>query len=1071
MEREEPLQTKVGCMNDTPEDIESGLKRASKIARCTRTVVIPPPEPTQPLSGHAPERRSTRSARRAFPIDDDGAHYYPCPVPSCDYSSESRSARNYHLRVDHGGYDYQSGSRGGPSQNTPRQATRKKVIRDCDFRKGPSSSKAREASHIKIEAELDDMQGLSDGIRINDYHLGSNDACSETEEYDVDNEDYDLAHYTSTEVYSEEKFDNDFVPTPAVNRKRGRPKNPPGSEPAENSKVRVSDPNGKYKCYMPDCDWRGAYRSLRCDHMKWCHKDWVMPPRFILQRISKDGIYIDPKTFVPPFSCPVEGCDWRGSYRASRSQHVKNVHPDYEPPKKKAPVGGFVANGKYVCHVPECPWRGTSRSTRASHMRKVHGGFNNPGYSARQVACCDCPATFVSHKAFVDHMINAHRVGGLVHRDFNDISEYEEWFNSVQDVFSVIYVKRMGIKQGTDYQVLYLYCARSGGFRPKQVPGRDYFPEFTKRRLTRRPTKCGRNCAAFLRIIHWIDGRLTVIGCVEHTGHRMGTALLRLSVNERVVLDEYLYVVDEKIPLDAMLDRIREVEGFTMDGFDVRERSVEDMTRYVMNENEFISLKVLFETSTFFEPDSTFAVKLTDDAGKPLPQGISFGIMTSHMRELWATCSTRAACIEEVNLLISNFELHLFFVMVFDADDMPRCACVLISQNGDKIALLEKLRSVSTAPVDTIVTDCSSDWPALLDAYFGNEAYTTDFQIAEWHLLSEWATRIDEMIPNRVDRFSIICALRRWTRATDPTLFEGIVIDMFEALREMELNTLAQLVDAQLTDPDFAKRWTPLNRNPLTDHSNPILEISCRMFRERFLNCELCARLDEYAGLLIERIGEFNALTFSDVYTTSPLEPPRQVPQLYEDIDPSQLLADGTVMSSPQHTEHNGPPSPEASKLTGLVGFDQKRMKVEVEETGEYVVVAEEEVLDEVVEGPEAEELVEEAVLNGALGEMERINDRMVLADPSTSGDDIQNVESAESRRKARLKRMMQILREKVDSMADDETMELMETGLTNVVEQLGVPTRNTHMSIPHRPACMPRSISRGSSNSSVFDS
>ncbi|KAE9417961.1 hypothetical protein Angca_007339, partial [Angiostrongylus cantonensis] len=105
--------------------------------------------------------------------------------------------------------------------------------------------------------------------------------------------------------------------------------------------------------------------------------------------------------------------------------------------------------------------------------------------------------------------------------------------------------------------VLYLYCARSGGFRPKQVPGRDYFPEFTKRRLTRRPTKCGRNCAAFLRIIQWIDGRLTVIGCVEHTGHRMGTALLRLSTNERVVLDEYLYVVDDKVPLDAMLDRIR----------------------------------------------------------------------------------------------------------------------------------------------------------------------------------------------------------------------------------------------------------------------------------------------------------------------------------------------------------------------------------------------------------------------------------------------------------------------------------------------------------------------------------
>ncbi|RCN49511.1 zinc finger, C2H2 type, partial [Ancylostoma caninum] len=994
----------------------------------------------QNLVTQHPERRSTRSARGALPIDDDGARYYPCPVVSCDYSSESRSARNYHLRVDHSGYDYQNTSQGHSPQISSRQTTRK-VVRDCGARKDPPHRKTPLANaHVKIEAELENIHELSGDVRINDFHVGSSDAYSETEEYEVEDEDYDLTQYGGVEIYSEEKFDNDFVPQTHMNRKRGRPKNPPGSEPAENSKVRVTDPNGKYRCYMPDCEWRGAYRSLRCDHMKWCHKDWVMPPRYILQRISKDGIYIDPKTFVPPFSCPVAGCDWRGSYRASRSQHVRSVHPDYEPPKKKAPIGGFVADGKYVCHVPECPWRGISRTTRATHMKKVHGGFNNPGYSARQVACCDCPATFVSHKAFVDHVINAHRVGGLVHRDFNDIGEYEEWFNSVQDVFSVTYVKRMGIKQGNDYQVLYLYCARSGGFRPKQVPGREYFPEFTKRRLTRRPTKCGRNCAAFLRIIHWIDGRLTVIGCVEHTGHRMGTALLRLSVNERVVLDEYLYVVDEKVPLEAMLDRIREVEGFTMDGFDVPERNVEDMTRYVMNENEFISLKVLFETSAFFEPESTFAVNLPDANGKPLAQGISFGIMTSQMRELWATCSTRAACIEEVNLLISDFELHLFFVMVFDIDDMPRCACVLISQTGDKVALLEKLRSVSTAPVDTIVTDCSPDWPALLDAYFGNEAYTADFQIAEWHLLSEWATRIDEMVSNRVDRFTIICALRRWIRATDPTLFEGIVIDMFEAFREMDLNTLAQLVDAQLTDPDFAKRWTPLNRNPLTDHSNPVLEISCRMFRERFLNCELCARLDEYAGLICERIAEFNALTFSEVYTTAPVEPPRQVSQMYEDIDPSQLLADGTVMSSPQHTMEGVSNSPEPSKMNAIVEFDHKRMKVEEDEINEYVVVAEEEVLDEVVEGPEAEELVEEAVLNGALGEMERIEDRLVLVDPSTSSYEVHSDESPESRRKARLKQMMQILRERVDSMADDETMELMENELTHVVEQLKVP-------------------------------
>ncbi|KAK6051116.1 zinc finger, C2H2 type, partial [Cooperia oncophora] len=785
----------VPPVNDAPKNIGTGAKKSGRSRRFIRDQAST--DSDIPSFQECPDqlsKRPTRSARGSLPIDDDGAHYYPCPVPSCDYNSESRSARNYHLRVDHGGYAYQNAAQEAPGPNS--SSSDQKATKTCGIQKNSSVGKPpRPRGTIKEENEFDGTGGESADVSqksqsqlesMHGYQVVSSDAFSETDadcDFELDDEDYELTEYKGDEAFSEMKYDSDFRPAPHIHRKRGRPKNPPGTEPAENSKVRVSDPNGKYRCYMPNCDWKGAYRSLRCDHMKWCHKDWVMPPRYILQRITKDGIYIDPKTFVPPFSCPIEGCQWRGSYRASRSQHIKSAHPDYVPPKKKAPIvriflGGYVPDGKYVCHVPQCPWRGISRSTRASHMRKVHGGFSNPSYSTRQVACCDCSASFGSHKAFVDHMITAHRVGGLVHRDFNDIGEYEEWFNSVQDVFSVTYVKRMGIKQGHEYQVLYLYCARSGGARLKHIPGRDYFPEFTKRRLTRRPTKCGRNCAAFLRIIHWIDGRLTVIGCVEHTGHRMGTALLRLSSNERVVLDEYLYVVDDKVPLDAMLDRIR---GETF----------EDNDRYVMNENEFISLKVLFETSSFFEPESTFAVNLFDSEGRPLTEGISFGIMTSQMRELWATCSTRAGFNLQVNLLISDFELHLFFVMVFDADDMPRCACVLISQSGDKVALLNKLRSVSNAPVDTVVTDCSPDWPALLDAYFGNEAYTADFQIAEWHLLSEWAARIDEMVSNRVDRFATLCALRRWTRylilillssavtifsvlfsATDPTLFE-----------------------------------------------------------------------------------------------------------------------------------------------------------------------------------------------------------------------------------------------------------------------------------------------------------
>ncbi|PIO54765.1 hypothetical protein TELCIR_23863 [Teladorsagia circumcincta] len=144
--------------------------------------------------------------------------------------------------------------------------------------------------------------------------------------------------------------------------------------------------------------------------------------------------------------------------------------------------------------------------------------------------------------------------------------------------------------------------------------------------------------------------------------------------------------------------------------------------------------------------------------------------------------------------------------------------------------------------------------------------------------------------------------------------------------------------------------------------------------------------------------------------------------------------------------------------MDGLLELGNKRMKLEgEEELGAYVVVGEEEVLDEVVEGAEAEQLVEEAVLSGALG---GIDEGVSLLDPSSDGG-ARDVEMTEGRRKARLKRMMQILHEKVDMMADDETMELMETGLTQVVEQLKDPNL---VLPPRRSARLPKSLPQDSS-------
>ena len=95
-------------------------------------------------------------------------------------------------------------------------------------------------------------------------------------------------------------------------------------------------------------------------------------------------------------------------------------------------------------------------------------------------------------------------------------------------------------------------------------------------------------------------------------------------------------------------------------------------------------------------------------------------------------------------------------------------------------------------------------------------------------MLAEWAANLDNLVPNRVDRFTIFACLRRWLRATEPALFDVYVVEMFEAFRELGIEEISQTLDGALTDPEYLKRWSPLNRSGITEHSNPTIDLACR---------------------------------------------------------------------------------------------------------------------------------------------------------------------------------------------------------------------------------------------------
>ncbi|GMS89438.1 hypothetical protein PENTCL1PPCAC_11613, partial [Pristionchus entomophagus] len=813
---------------------------------------------------------------------DASSGMWRCLVPGCNWMSDSRATRSFHLRTDHPQYKDlgELMCMGGDQREEIATGRNARVVgRSSQIFKIPSfeslSVKPDEGDPIEEHHIVEDDEEL---VEDNDIESEGEEDIEEMIDPSYDRSDAE----EELMAMREEGARMESARNAQGKRGRGRPRKGEFDPPGPNSRLRISDPKGRYPCYVEGCDWKGGYRSVRSAHMKHMHRDWVRPPSFTLLRVSREGHVITPlNDETPKYECIVEGCPWKGNYKASRMAHIRNHHKNIELPTRKTQSGGYVANGRYACHDPRCDWRGSSRSTRSNHMKKEHRNFVNTVYSARNVLCCDCGVSLQSHKNFVDHMVCEHNVGGIVQREFNDPRDYEEWFDAVQESFSIDFIKKMGVKQTTQYQVLYLYCAKGGGYRDPR------FHRYNKNAITpvrlplrRRPNrgmvKCGKNCAAFLRVLNWADGRLTVIGCVEHTGHRMGTPLLRLSPYERDVMDEYLYSMDPSSPIECVLDRLREQEGFQADGWECTEKTPEDLKQYITDEDEVTSLHSLLQSHSI--RDSTFGIVLPSKANNEL----SIGFMDESQRKLWEH-HNKIVAINEVRLCLSHFDIHIYTALVFDNQNQPRIAATYMTTSEKRAPLMHHLKQVWPEIPDTIVTDCSQDWEGIIHDVYQHAAYRVDHQIAEWHLLQEWAICCDQTIANRVDRFTIICALRRWVRASHPVLFESMMGDLFDALREMDLDEFGTYIDNQLTDPSHHKRWTPTVRNPITDANNPILELTCRTIREKFVNNDVCKRMDEFVGFYLERMNEFNQCTIGEVYSTGNVEPQRTVNEWMEE--------------------------------------------------------------------------------------------------------------------------------------------------------------------------------------------
>ncbi|CAJ0580202.1 unnamed protein product, partial [Mesorhabditis spiculigera] len=589
----------------------------------------------------------------------------------------------------------------------------------------------------------------------------------------------------------------------------------------------LGDQKGRYPCYIEACKWRGNFRSVRCTHMRTMHPTWQRPPRYLLNRIARDGRVLKPNDENARYGCFVEGCPWRGQYRASRSNHIKSQHKDFIPTRHRAP------------------------------------NFN----------CNECAETVSSHKAFVDHMAGAHNLGNLIEEHFNSMI----WYQNIQREHSITFVKRQGLKVGQQHQILYVYCSHSEVCTPEgpymRAKPTAYRPKNFRVDLAERPTLC----CVFLRVVHFDDGHLTAHGCLEHTGHRLGTSLLRLSSLERLCVEEntYLRDLDDVNALKRILARLQVLEGPSPEEYQpVRRLNPEEPFKHILATDELQSLSRRFSDPTLYPPGSVFGYV------SPNEGYFGFGFSDTRMARWWRKYSSKGVCFDEMPICIDGRPYVVTLALVFATGDRVRVAAFYVSNSPDKTPLFEKLSSITVGHLQTFVTPLSNDYPALITQHFARfqrENGTFDLQLSEWSLLLDWANDLQALVDNSLDRLTVLLTLRRLLRLQDQRVFQQTLNELFVGINEMQHWALAVHLD-KLLEPSFLARWSPLSRNPLTAHSNPTLDFAVRVLRERYLSTDGYLRIDQYVGDLMERVRDYNNIKCKVPMARSTPDMPRQLP-------------------------------------------------------------------------------------------------------------------------------------------------------------------------------------------------
>uniref|UniRef100_A0A914X4X2 C2H2-type domain-containing protein n=1 Tax=Plectus sambesii TaxID=2011161 RepID=A0A914X4X2_9BILA len=473
----------------------------------------------------------------------------------------------------------------------------------------------------------------------------------------------------------------------------------------------------------------------------------------------------------------------------------------------------------------KCDYCGTSEEAYRKHRKRAHQeateATGKDGYT-----CSVCAQQLPSIKAYVKHHSNVHENAKAVIEEkiFANETEFMAWKNSLRADNCVEFVTQYTWSTTTSKAKMMLcnrsgFCRRSGsGLRAPKISIRSE-----------------KDCTAFLTVHIYNDGRVKVEYCMEHVGHSLEMARLRMSEEEKAEISRYLedghettWII-EKIRDKNSGNRLMYVTAQAVDYL----RSCLHIDSGRLHTNDMASVAEAVRLDGVVDENDENAAPAWRNYFSYSPasdsSGTSFslGLQTQEQAEWLKEFGNKGVCLDATHNS-TRYSFKLITMMVLDNRQKGRPVAHFFCKEENEANLITFFNGVKDRcdiplmPEVIMTDDAIQYWTAWIKV-FGEQS--TRKLLCSWHIAKNWGMKAKDLIVDANIRKEVLTSLHKLARLPDEASFRQHLAELLTRMDVARCEDFKKyFFDNYIKKEDRLMSWAPFNRRRSVVNTNMALE-------------------------------------------------------------------------------------------------------------------------------------------------------------------------------------------------------------------------------------------------------